>query len=208
METIVLEVEQRKALGKKVKALRRNGMTLANMFGHGLESRAVEVDTFEMETVLAKAGATHVITLKDRSSRSNFRALVKGVQRDPLNGKLLHVDFHQVSMTEKVKVEVPLAFQGESPISGRKDLLLLENLRSVEIECLPEYIPSSISVDLSKLGRAGDHILVADLELNDRVTVLTHPEEVIARVGVAKAAIGSGMTEEAESEEYSEEVEA
>lgn len=188
METIVLEVENRTALGKKVKALRRSGITPANIFGHGIESQAIKVNTLEMEKVLAKARATHMITLKDPSFNDDRRVLVKGAQRDPITGKLLHVDFYQVRMKDKVKVEVPLVFQGEAPASRRKDLVLLESLRSVEVECLPNDIPESIAIDLSKLSEAGDHLLVGDLTLNDNITVLSPSEEVIARVARARAA--------------------
>ena len=208
MEILVLEVEDRTTLGKKVKALRREGITPANVFGHGIESQAIKVDAVEMEKILAKAGATHMITLNDVSSKGDRRVLIKGVQRDPITRKLLHVDFYQVRMKDKVKVEVPLVFQGESPASGRKDLVLLENLRSVEVECLPSDIPESIAVDLSKLAQAGDHLVVRDLTLNDNITVLTSSEEVIARVirtkaaEVAEVAEVAGEGEEAVAEEH------
>lgn len=208
METKMLKVENRMTLGKKVNALRREGITPANVFGHGIESQAIKVDAVEMEKILAKAGATHMITLNDVSSKGDRRVLIKGVQRDPITRKLLHVDFYQVRMKDKVKVEVPLVFQGESPASGRKDLVLLENLRSVEVECLPSDIPESIAVDLSKLAQAGDHLLVSDLTLNDNITVLTSSEEVIARVirtkaaEVAEVAEVAGEGEEAVAEEH------
>ena len=208
MEILVLEVEDRTTLGKKVKALRREGITPANVFGHGIESQAIKVDAVEMGKILAKAGATHMIALNDVSSKGERRVLIKGVQRDPITGKLLHVDFYQVRMKDKVKVEVPLVFQGESPASGRKDLVLLENLRSVEVECLPSDIPESIAVDLSKLAQAGDHLVVRDLTLNDNITVLTSSEEMIARVirtkaaEVAEVAEVAGEGEEAVAEEH------
>lgn len=198
METIVLEVEKRTTVGKKVKALRRTGITPANIFGHEIESQAIQVNTAEAEKVLIKAGATHMITLKGLSFKEGRRVLTKEIQRDFLTGRLLHIDFHQVSMKEKVRVIVPIVFQGVAPASRRKDLVVLESLSSLEVECLPDAIPDSVEIDLSKLEEAGDHILVGDLKLSDKITVLTHPEEVIARIGRFAKAEAVKVAEEVE----------
>jgi len=187
MESMELEVENRTTLGKKVKALRRSGIAPANIFGHAVESQAVQVNTAIAEKMLTRAGSTHMIALKLPSSGKTRRVLVKDVQRDPITGRLFHIDFYEVRMQHKVKVEVPLLFQGESPAAQRADLVLVERLRVVEVECLPGDIPESIAIDLSKLAQAGDHILVGDLKI-DGVNILTHSEEVIARVAHAKAA--------------------
>jgi len=203
METITLKVANREVLGKEVKALRREGITPANIFGHGIESQAVQTDTVEAQKVLAKAGTTHLISLRLPAKKESHRVLVKKVQRDIITGKLLHIDFYQVRMKDKVRVAVPLIFQGESPASDRKDLMLLESLSSLEVECLPDDIPESIPVDLSELAEAGDHLLVSDLTLSDGITVLTHPEEVLARVSHARVA----EVEEVVEEEVEEEVE-
>lgn len=199
MKTLVLEVEERTTLGKKVKALRRSGTTPANIFGHAIQSQAIQVDTEKAEQVLAKAGATQLITLKSPSFNEGRMVLTAEVQRDFMNGKLLHIDFHEVSMKDKVKVVIPLVFTGEAPASRQKELVLLESLTSLEIECFPNAIPDNIAVDLSKLEDAGDHILVKDLQLSDTITVLTHGEEVIARIGrFAKAEAVAKVAEEAE----------
>lgn len=187
MEIMELEVENRTTLRKKVKALRRSGMTPANIFGHAIESQAVQVNTAKAEKVLRRAGSTHMIALKSPSWQNIHRVLVKNVQRDPISGRLFHIDFYEVRMEDKVKVEVPLLFQGESPAAQRAGLVLVQNLRAVEVECLPGDIPENIAVDLSRLAQAGDHILVGSLKV-DGLTILTHPEEMIARVARARAA--------------------
>ncbi len=199
MDAIVLEAEKRTRMGKKVKALRREGITPANIFGHNVNSLAIQVNTLEAEKILAKAGATQMIMIKGPSFKKSRRVLTKGVARDPLNGKLIHIDFHQVSLKDKVKVEVPLIFEGEAPASRSKDLVVLENLRSVEVECLPTDIPANIAIDISNLEEAGDSILVSDLDLDANVTVLTNAEDVLIKVDVAKVAV--------EAEEVEEEIE-
>jgi len=199
METITLKIENREVLGKGVKALRREGIIPANIFGHGIESRAVQANMVEAQKVLSKAGTTHLISLEFPSNKKDLsRVLVKKVQRDIITGNLLHINFYQVIMRDKVRVEVPLIFRGESPASQRKELMLLENLRLLEVECLPDDIPESIAVDLSGLAEAGDHLLVSDLTLDDGITVLTHLEEVIARVGHARKVEVEQVMEEVE----------
>ena len=192
MESIELQVENRTISGKKVKAMRRTGVTPANVFGHGIESQALTVDTTELEKILARAGKTRLVSLKSPSTNASRRVLVKGIQRHPLSGELLHVDFHQVRMKDKVKVEVPIVFQGEAPASRSKDLVLWENLRSVEVECTPDEIPKNIPVDITHLAEAGDVIMVNDLLLGGSISILTHMEEVIAKVDMAKTATLAG----------------
>lgn len=187
MGIMELEVENRITIGKNIKALRRSGMTPANVFGHGIESQAIQVDTAKAQKVLSRAGSTQLIALKSSSSPHVRRVLVKNVQRDIISRMLFHIDFYEVRMQDKVKVEVPILFQGESPAGQRADLVLVQSLRTVEVECLPGDIPESIAIDLSRLAQAGDHILVSDLTIGG-ITILTHSEEVIARVTRAKAA--------------------
>lgn len=213
METIQ-EVENRTKTGRKVKSLRRAGITPANVFGPGIESRSIQASTADLEKTMAQAGATHLITLKNPSD-GDRSVLIKGAQRDPLTGDLLHVDFYQVRLEDKVKVTVPIVFEGDSPAAKRKDLVLLENLSSVDVECLPTDIPDKIVIDLSHLEEAGDHIIVSEIVVGDEVNILTHPDEMVARVTHAKTAeeieeIEEGVipeeeAEEAEAEESEEE---
>ena len=206
METLVHEVETRTILGKKVKALRRSGITPANIFGHGIDSVSIQSNTFDLEKLISKAGGTRMITLKNPAFKRDRRVLIKSVHRDAITGKLIHVDFYQVSMKDKLKVEVPLVFQGEAPASRRKDLVLLETMGSVEVECLPTDIPENIPVDISELSEAGDHILVGNLVIDGKVTLLTNAEDIIAKVDHVKAAeiIEEEEVEEVEGEEAAE----
>jgi len=197
MEPIVMEVRNRTVLGKQVKALRRAGITPANIFGNGIDSQAIEVNTLDAEKILTRAGNTQLVTLKEPTSKSDSRVLVKDVQRHSITGKLVHIDFYQVRMKDKVKVEVPLTFEGDPPAANKKDLILFENLRSLEVECLPSDIPGSIPIDLSSLAEAGNQILVKDLKLGDEIVILTSFEEVVARVEAVRVSEGASAEEEA-----------
>ncbi len=201
METLVHKVDNRTTLGKKVKSLRREGITPANIFGNGIDSVSIQSDTNDIEKLISKAGKTRMITLKNPDFKRDRRVLIKGVNRDAITGKLIHVDFYQVSMKDKLKVDVPLTFQGDAPASRRKDLVLLETMSSVEVECLPADIPENIPVDISELAEAGDHILVGALIFDEKVTLLTNAEDIIAKVDHVKAAEIAEEAEVAEGEE-------
>ena len=198
METLVQEVESRTRMGKKVKALRRDGLTPANIYGSGIESVAIQASTLDLENMISTAGSTRIITLKNPAFDEDRSVLIKSTSRDPLSGKLLHVDFYQVSLKDKVKVEVPILLEGEAPAAKRKDLVVLEGISSVEVECLPTDIPENIIVDISNLVEAGEAIMVSEIKLDDKVTMLTNPEDVIVRVDIAKVEVEE---EEVEGEE-------
>lgn len=201
METIVQEVKDRTIVGRRVRALRKMGVTPANIFGPGLESRSIQAETADLEKTLSQAGGTHLITLKNPSDEDR-KVLVKGIQRDTITGKLLHVDFHQVSLKDKVRVSVPLVFEGEAPATRRKELVFLENLSSIEVECLPTEIPGNISVDVSGMAEAGDSITVGQLSVDSRVTIISSPDDTVARVSLAKVTeIEEEVEEEVEAEE-------
>ena len=97
-----------------------------------------------------KAGKTQLVTLKNPAD-SDRKVLIKKIQRDPLSRRLLHVDFHQVSLTDKVKIAVPLVFEGEARASRRSELVVLENLNAVDVECLPTEIPENITMGDSRV---------------------------------------------------------
>ncbi|NQT73310.1 MAG: 50S ribosomal protein L25 [Chloroflexi bacterium] len=204
METLQQQVDTRTVLGKKVRALRRAGITPANVYGSKVDSVAIQIDTADMEKLLSIAGRTRMITMKIPSYKRDRRVLVKNVQRNSITGRLLHVDFYQISMTEKLKVVVPIIFDGVAPASSRNDFVVLENLTSVEVECLPADIPENIHVDITGLAEAGDHILVSDLIVDEKVTLLTSSDDIIASVSLAKIA---AELEEMEEEVVAEEAE-
>ena len=122
MEKIEVKVDSREVLGKKVKQLRRQGITPVHVIGHGVESKSLQCDTLELKKVLQAAGHTHLVNLKIGKERKVHPALVREVQVNPVTREVLHVDFYQVQMAEKVKMEVPLLIIGESPLMKQKYL--------------------------------------------------------------------------------------
>ncbi|MEE8373293.1 MAG: 50S ribosomal protein L25 [Dehalococcoidia bacterium] len=213
MEKIELKAATRDTLGKKVRFLRREGVTPANVYGHNVKSTALQIETALLKRTIATAGTSSLIALKIDGEKSPRMVLIRGYQRHPLRGDLLHTDFYQVKMAEKIKVEVPLSLVGESPAVADLDGIMLQDLSSVEVECLPADIPHLIEVDLSALEKIDQSIHVTDLTVGKSVTILTDPEKVVViitsrRVEAAEAAEGvpeAGAAAEAAGEAAAEE---
>lgn len=182
MEQIELKVTHRKILGKKVRFLRRQGITPVHLFGHGIESLALQCDTDKVKRVLAKARQTRLISLQLDNEKSPRTVLVRGIQKEPRSGESLHIDFYQVEMAEQIKMEVPVVLVGESPALKLKENMLVQELNTLSIECLPANIPNSIELDLSSLTEAEQALRVKDIELEREITVLDDPEQVVVRV--------------------------
>ena len=199
MDKTELEVASREILGKKVKHLRRQGITPVHLFGHGIESLALQCNTGELERVLAQAGHTGLISLKLGNEKKPRTAVVREFDRDWRKGQLLHVDFYQVKMGEKIKLEIPVVSVGEAPALKSKDNMLDHGLDTLTVECLPTKIPTSLEVDISSLTEPGKAIRVKDVALSEDVTVLNDPELVVVKISKRPVAkVEEEVVEEAE----------
>ncbi len=184
MDKIELKVANREVLGKKVKHLRRQGITPVHVFGHGINSLALQCDTRELERVLGQAGQTKLINLKLGKERKPRTVVVREFDRDWRKGELVHVDFYQVKMEEKIRVEVPIVLLGEAPALKAKTNMLDHELPTFAVECLPAKIPSSIEVDISSLTELDQAIRVKDITLDKDITVLNSPDLVVAKISL------------------------
>ncbi len=184
MEQLNLKSHSRDTTGKNVRLLRREGITPLHLFGHGLESLALQTETVEMEKILTSAGETRLISLTVDKERRSRPVLVREIQRNPLNGKLLHVDLYQVKMDEKIESEVPIILTGKAPALDEKSNMMLQELDILNIESLPDKIPANIRVDISSLTAAGQVKRVKDITVDPEVTVTTNPETVIVVIMV------------------------
>jgi len=182
MDQIELEITKREVLGKKVRFLRRQGITPVHLFGHGIESMALQCDTAKLHQVLTEAGKAKVISLKLDNEKRPRSVLVREVQVDSLKGGLLHVDFYQVKMAEEVKVEVPITLVGEAPALKLRANMLMQELDTLTVECLPAKIPASVELDISSLTEAEQMVRVKDIDLEKGVTVLNDPEQVVVKI--------------------------
>jgi len=205
MKGLDLEASEREVTGKKVRFLRRQGFTPANVYGRGINSQALQVDTKSLKDIMAHAGGTDLISLKIGDSKKSVKVLLRDVQRNPLTDDLFHVEFYQVKMDEKIRVNVPLEFVGEAPALKHKNVSLLRVLDSLHIEALPDELPHSIEVDISVLEENDQSIHVKDLKLPAEVTLHTDPEEMVIKVAEAKKIVEEEVPA---AEEAAEEAEA
>ena len=182
MEQIELQTTNREILGKKVRFLRRQGIIPAHLFGHDIESSALQCDAAQLKQVLKQAGRTRLISLKLDKAKRPRNVVVREIQRNPITGELLHVDFYQVRMTEKIKTDVPIVLVGEAPALKSKENMLLQELNNLTIECLPDQIPPSIELDLSPLAEAEQSLHVKDIMLGEEITVLTDPGHMVVKI--------------------------
>ena len=199
MKQTELLATTRQILGKKVKLLRRQGITPTHLFGHNVESVTLQCDTARLKHVLAQTGQTRLISLKIDEAKKPKNVVVREVQREPATRELLHVDFYQVNMTEKIRMEIPIVSLGEAPALKSKEHFLLQELSSLSVECLPDKIPNQVNIDLTSLTRVGQAIHVKDIILNTEGTILNNPEQLVAKISARRIE---------EVEEVEEEVEA
>ena len=197
-----LTASRRDVLGKKVRFLRRKGLTPANVYGANIESIPLQIETSLLERLIASVGRNALISLKIDGKRKV--AMIRDIDRDALTDVLLHVGFFQVEMTHKVKVEVPLVFIGESPVEKVSRLMLLHNLSALHVEAFPSDLPRSIEVDISQLAEANQAIHVRDIPVGDNVEVLTELSEAVVQVMESRVEVEA---EEVEAEEVEREEE-
>jgi large subunit ribosomal protein L25 len=158
--------------------LRGEGKLPAVLYGHHIEPQALALDAVEFGKVYHKAGASSLINI-EIAGNDNQVVLVKQAQHDPVRGQVTHVDLYAVSMTEKIKAEIPLVFEGVAPAVEDHDAILVTNKDHVEVECLPSDLPHDIKVDISVLANIDDSITVADIKVPAGVEILDDATETI-----------------------------
>ena len=205
MADIELSVKPRRVLGKKVAALRREGVTPANVYGRNLESRAVQVETAVLIRLMHSAGRNVIIDLHIEDEESPRPVMLRGIQRDPVTSRLLHADFYQVSLTQKMRAEVPLVVVGVAPAVGELGGILLQSVDSIMVEALPGDVPALVEVDVSALERIDAAVHVRELPIDPtKVYVMADSELVVAKVAAPRLAAVE-EEEEVPEEEAAEE---
>ena len=184
MEQIALKANLREDKGRqRVRKIRKTGLVPGIVYHRGETSVPVSFVEKDLLKILRSAGGENVlISLSIEGSKKKSRAvLIKEIQHHPVKRHILHVDFNEVSMTEKITVDVEVLAQGE-PVGVKQDGGILEHvLREIKVQCLPADIPKHIDVDVSAL-KLNDSIHVRDLVVSDKIKVLTDPEALLCQV--------------------------
>jgi large subunit ribosomal protein L25 len=163
-----LAVQPRQVVGKKVAQLRRDGVLPGVVFGGHKDSAPVQTDLRAFERSYRRWGNTTLLSLEGLDGDA-IPALIHGVARDTMTGRLLHVDLQRVSLTEKTQAEVPLHFIHESPAVKTLGAVLVHARNHVQVEAFPQDMPHAIEVDLSPLAEIDDAIFVRDLVVDKTI---------------------------------------
>ncbi|VAX33622.1 LSU ribosomal protein L25p [hydrothermal vent metagenome] len=200
MERITLSAEHRTEAGKGIaRSLRRQGYMPAVIYRAG-KSTPIKLKKQDIVNFLNSTMGEQVMVNLQFSDGNLRLALLKDYQVDPVKGELLHTDFYEVSLKERVRVTVSIVLTGE-PVGVKKEGGILQQAHSeVEVECLPDVIPSHLEIDVSGL-KVGHSLHVSDLSLQEGIKVFDTPEEVIATVIAPTMEVEAVASEEAEAAE-------
>ncbi len=180
-----LAIEKRDMKADRAEKIRKGGSIPAIFYGPKETSTAILVNAIEFKKAWKKAGESSVIILKDAAGNEH-ESLIYAVDVHPLSGEPRHADFYIIEKGKKVKVAVPLVFEGVSSAVKDKAGILVKVRRDVDIEAAPRDLPHDIKVDISKLVELTDVILAKDLLIPTGVVLKINPEEVIASIAIAK----------------------
>jgi large subunit ribosomal protein L25 len=160
----------------------------ANIYGRGIDSLAVQAPKHAVQQLLRTTGRNVVIDLHVNGEGKPRPVLLRSLARNPVTGDVLHLDFQQVSLTEKMHADVPLVLVGEPPAVSVFGGILLQSLDHLVMLALPDDLPSLIEVDVSNLTELESSIHVRDLTLPPNVEVVTDIEQVVAKVAAPRVA--------------------
>jgi large subunit ribosomal protein L25 len=189
MERVELKAQTRTVRGKKVKQLRDQSWIPAVMYGPDIEPKPIQIPERALVKAMRQAGTTSLIDLAVDGEAKPYVVLARDVQSDMLTGRLQHLDFYQVRLTEKVRTSPRLEIVGESRLIGSGRGVLVQILNQIEVECLPTDLISSIPVDISVLQSLEDSITIGDLPVPEGVTVLADPSDTVASVVPPRVAL-------------------
>lgn len=202
MAEFSIAAQKRTLRGKKVNRLRREGIVPGIVYGPSADPVSLSFKYRELELTLRDAGGTNLIDVQVEDGKT-YPVLARDVQRDVIRGDILHVDFFAVDMDVKIRADIPLIIEGQSPLVVSRKGIMITGPNSIEVEMLPSRLINSVTVDISELTEIGDTVAVKDLPIDEGITVLNDPEEMIVRIvqpSAARALERLEATEGAEGE--------
>lgn len=197
---VTLQAEVRKELGKgPAHRIRAGGKVPAVLYGSSVDPVPVAVDAKEMTHALhTEAGSNVLINLQVDGSK--YLTIPREIQKHPIRGSLIHIDFLNVARDVEIEATVPVHLTGES-YGVKEGGQIDQPMHEIRVQALPTRVPPAIEVDISGLG-IGDSIKVADLPPADGVTLLNDPEDLV--VAVTQATVMEVEPEEAAAEPEAE----
>jgi large subunit ribosomal protein L25 len=178
-ERIKLEVRDREGNGSRAaRRMRREGLVPGVLYGAKTQAQPFCVEERELRRVLTGAGGLHVILdVVLEGQKSTHPSVLKAYQQDPIRGRLLHIDLHEVRLDQPIQAVVTVQLIGEA--AGTKEGGVLSQVsRELNVEALPLEIPEHIDADVSAMS-IGDTMRLADLGAIEGVTFLDDPEDTV-----------------------------
>lgn len=200
MNEISLTAETREGIGKGfARRTRAAGSIPAVIYGPEIEPVSISLDERIFRTAMKNATSSSIFNLDVGGQKS--KVVLRQIQRDPVSSRVIHLDFHAISMTRPIKVSVPITMIG-TPVGVKTDGGIMQTtMRELEISCLPGDIPEQIEINVEDLG-IGESLHVEDLDL-EKVTILAEPQRTI--VVISAPTVVKSADEEAEEAEEGEE---
>lgn len=191
-----LELQPRELMGKKVGRLRRAGIVPVHLYGPAIESRSLQCAGPVLIKALAEAGASSPITVTIDGESGSHVTFAREIQWDPRRDTVLHVDLMAADVSRAVTAQVPVTLTGEAPGAVRSGGYVSQQIFDVQISALPLEMPAQIEMDLSTMTDANSVLRTGDIVLPDGVTLLSDPEEMVARIEVPRGAVGAEVEDE------------
>jgi large subunit ribosomal protein L25 len=197
-----LNASKRAVTGKATRRLRAQGRLPGVIYGQRSNATSIELDMHDFERVYARSGRTQLIDLVVESGRPH-KVLVKEVQVSPRRNTFLHVDFHQVSLRERLQVDVPVHVTGAAEPVRAGEADVLQVLQSIRVECVPTKIPEMVEADISGLAEVDAAVRVSDLPLPEGVSAVNDPDDVVVKLA-ARRVVEEEVAEPEEEPEAAE----
>lgn len=193
-------------LAVKAKHIRKNGLVPANIYGRHIDSLSIQIKKEDVAKFLQAQSVGSKVMLE--VDGEEYLALLKEFVRDPANRSITHIEFHALTLGEKVKVSIPINYMNRDSLA--QATILQEQMSEIEISALPQHLIDYISIDVSKYT-LGDTVHVSDLDLSndENIEVLSSPESLVFTIThAAKYEEETPEEEEGAEEEATEETEA
>lgn len=204
-----ITLSNRQVVGKKVKALRREGFIPVHYYGSGIESLSLQAFGTTLRKVVDEAGANIPVQVDVEGTAGSDICFVREVQWHPVNGSLLHVDFMRVDVTERVTAEVPVVLTGQSEAVRELGGVIIQPFQTLPVDALPLDMPEAVTIDVTPLREFGDAIRVGEIELEGDVVILRDDDDLLVTVQQPRVEEEETVTdEELEGEELAEGEEA
>jgi large subunit ribosomal protein L25 len=180
MSKIVINAEPRTIVGKQVRQIRRQGKIPAVIYGHKIQPQAISLDFRDASKKLEGLSASSLVEVQ--LGGKTHTVIVREKQMNYVRAEIIHVDFQEVSLTEKLRAHVEVVLEGVSPAIKTWDAVLVTGITEIEVESYPQDLPEKFIVDVTKLTEIGDVVHVKDIEISPKVEVLSNPDEMVVLV--------------------------